>query len=418
MEKQLLLITELVALVLAKMGELGYAEMSILNYRRFYNRVLRFAQRRDEIYFSEKLGSDFLREYYDCHIDTIHEKAPNKKLQIQIRYIRVLGDFQIHGIILRRKLGPLAVSLCPKQFEVGFQSYRQECINRHYSEQGIYTRLNRIKHFLFFLDERGTLSYNDITPLLISNYVKTFVNLNSKSVKTILVAIRCFLRHLYLDSIIQKNLSDMVPKLKGYYAPSIPRIWKASEVKTILDTVDRGNPTGKRDYAILLLIARLGLRVSDIKAMRLENICWGTNTLEITQHKTKNPVSFPILSDIGWAIIDYLKNGRPSTESPYVFVRHNAPFEAFAPNAAMNRILVKYIREAGIKIPRDIPLGLHSLRHTLASILLENDVPLSTISDILGHMSVKSTDVYLHIDFKRLQECALDPEKVFDYVRE
>lgn len=96
---------------------------------------------------------------------------------------------------------------------------------------------------------------------------------------------------------------------------------------------------------------------------------------------------------------------------------HNAPFEEFAPNAAMSRILVKYIREAGVRIPKDIPLGLHSLRHTLASTLLEQNVPLSTISDILGHMNVKSTDIYLHIDFKRLQECALDPEEVFDYVR-
>lgn len=417
MENQMLPIKDLVTVVLAKMKELNYAKSSMENYRRFYNRIIRFAKEEGAIYYSEELGSAFLKKYYHCHIDTIHEVAPTNSLNTQIRYIRVLGDFQIHGVILRRKLGPLAASSCPVPFEEGYQSYCLECQNRHLSVQGNYSRMNRIKHFVFFLDEHSIQSYNSITPAFLSDYVKTFVNLKSKSVKTNLVAMRCFLRHLYLNCFIKQDLTDMLPKQKDYYAPSIPRIWKASEVKTVLDTIDRGNPTGKRDYAILLLIARLGLRISDVKAMRLENIRWNKNSLEIVQHKTKVPVSFPILNDIGWAIIDYLKNGRPKTESPYVFVRHNAPFEEFAPNAAMNRILVKYIREAGVKIPKDIPFGLHSLRHTLASILLEKDVPLSTISDILGHMNIKSTDIYLHIDFKRLQECALDPEEVFDYVR-
>ncbi|MEG6521782.1 site-specific integrase [Desulfotomaculum sp. 1211_IL3151] len=417
MNHQTLAIKKLVAVVLAKMEELNYAQTTLTNYRRFYSRIIRFAEERDDIYYSEELGSDFLKKYYHCHIDTIHEAAPNKTLGTQIRYIRVLGDFQIHGAILRRKLGPLAATSCPIQFEIGFESYCLECQDRHYSKQGNYSRMNRIKHLLFFLNEHGIKSYDSITPAYLSGYVKTFVNLKSKTVRTTLVAMRCFLRHLYLNGFIQQNLADMLPKIKNYYAPSIPRIWKPSEVKTVLGTIDRGNPTGKRDYAMLLLVARLGLRTSDLKAMRLENIRWNTNSLEITQHKTKAPVSFPLLNDIGWAIIDYLKNGRPHTNSPYVFVRHNAPFEEFAPNAAMSRILVKYIREAGVRIPKDIPLGLHSLRHTLASTLLEQNVPLSTISDILGHMNVKSTDIYLHIDFKRLQECALDPEEVFDYVR-
>lgn len=311
MNNQMLPIKELVAVVLAKMKELNYAKTSITNYRRFYSRVIRFAEERGDIYFSEELGSDFLKKYYRYHIDTIHEAAPTKKLSAQIRYIRVLGDFQIHGVILRRKLGPLAATSCPIQFEEGFESYCLECQDRHFSQQGNYTRMNRIKHFLFFLDEHSIQSYNSITPAYLSGYVKTFVNLKSKSVRTTLVAMRCFLRHLYLNGFIQQNLADMLPKLKDYYAPSIPRVWKASEVKTVLDTIDRGNPTGKRDYAMLLLVARLGLRASDLKAMRLENIRWNTNSIEIIQHKTKAPVSFPLLNDIGWAIIDYLKNGRP-----------------------------------------------------------------------------------------------------------
>lgn len=413
MKQQHLTLNELASIVLNRLEELDYSPNTITNYRRFYRRFLEYAHARGETYFSEALGRSYLHDFYGCDVDTIHEKAPSKKQSTQIRYIRVLGDYQIHGTILRRKMGPLAAAECPPQFSEGFDSYKRECIKRNYSEQGNYTRQNRIKHFLFFLNDRNISTYEGITALVLSDYVKTLMPLVSKSVQANLVAVRCFLRHLYLKAFTLEDMSEILPKQKNYYAPKVPRIWKRDEVKTVLESIDRGNPTGKRDYAILLMIARLGLRASDIKALKLENIHWDTNTLEIIQHKTKVAVSYPLLLDIGWAVIDYLKNGRPVTDSPYVFVRHNAPFEAFAPNAAMNRILVGSIRKAGIKIPHDVPSGLHSLRHSLASTLLEEDIPLATISEILGHMSIKSTDVYIHIDMKRLKECTIDPEEVF-----
>lgn len=405
-------VTELVGEVLAKMAELDYKETTIVNYKRFYRHVIEFAEEKGALYYSEELGSKFLARYYSCHIDTFRDKCPEKRLRPMIRYIRVLGDYQIHGIILRRKLGPLAVKECPEQFYHCFKSYQEECEKRGLSEQGCYTRLNRIKHFLFYLQEHQITDPEKITPEIISEYVKTFINLSSKSVQANLVAVRCFLRHIYLKGFTTSNLSEKVPAQKNYYTPKIPCIWKLQEVRAVLETIDRGNPTGKRDYAILLMVTRLGLRASDIKALRFKNIKWDTNTIEIIQHKTRNAVVLPLLKDIGWALIEYLKNGRPQTASDHVFVRHNAPYEEFAPNAAMNRILVKYIRQAGVKIKRDVPLGLHSLRHTLASTMLAQDVPLETISEVLGHMSVKSTDIYLHIDFKRLWECALDADGV------
>ncbi len=413
MEQQHLPLDKLISTILNRLKELDYSPNTITNYRRFYKRFLEYAHARGETYFTEALGRNYLHKFYDCDVDTIHENAPSKKQRVQIRYIRVLGDYQIHGNILRRKMGPLAAAECPRQFREGFNSYKCECIKRNYSEQGNYTRQNRIKHFLFFLNDRNISTNEEITASVLSDYVKTLMPLVSKSVQANLVAVRCFLRHLYLKAFTLEDVSEMLPKQKNYYAPKVPRIWKRDEVKTVLDSIDLGNPTGKRDYAILLMIARLGLRASDIKALKLENIHWDTNTVEIIQHKTKVAASYPLLSDIGWAIIDYLKNGRPTTNSPFVFVRHNAPFEEFAPNAAMNRILVDSIRKAGVKIPRDVPLGLHSLRHSLASRLLEEDIPLATISEILGHMSIKSTDVYIHIDMKRLKECSIDPEEVF-----
>lgn len=410
----LLTLEELISTVLQKMDEMNYSEQTILNYKRFYSRFLEYANNRGLLHFSEDLGSQYLKTKCGCTHDTIHENSPTRKISTQVRYIRVLGDYQIHGIVLSRKLGPTATSECPEMFKEAFEGYLCECKDRNYSVLGTYSSSNRIRHFIFFMDENGVDSLDKVTPTILSDYVKTFINYSNKSVAANLVAIRRFLRYLYLNGYTHENLVESLPKIKNYYAPSMPTIWKPDELKKVLSSVDRGNPTGKRDYAILLMVARYGIRCSDIKTLKLKNLHWENNTIQFLQNKTGNSANYPMLSDVGWALIDYLKNGRPVTESECVFVRHNAPFKEFAPNSAMNRILVKYIRDSGIPITRKTPSGMHSLRHTLASTLLAENIPLPVISEILGHVSIKSTDVYLHIDHARLRECALNPEEVFN----
>ena len=172
---------------------------------------------------------------------------------------------------------------------------------------------------------------------------------------------------------------------------------------------------GKRDFAILLLVAKLGIRVGDIKSMKLTDLDWRSMKIRITQQKTGVQTTFPILNDIGWALIDYLKNGRPAECcSPYLFIRLRAPYEAFGKDANLHNIITKHTRAAGITVPKGNRQGLHSLRHTLASTLLEQGTPLSVISEILGHIDAKSTAVYLRTDMKGLKECTLDLEGVLD----
>jgi site-specific recombinase XerD len=147
--------------------------------------------------------------------------------------------------------------------------------------------------------------------------------------------------------------------------------------------------------------------------LKLNDLNWNTKTIEVHQSKTGGHISYPILNDIGWALIDYLKNGRPNTESPFIFTRLVAPYEAFGENANLHNIISKYTRLAGIKIPRGARHGMHSLRHTLASTLLEQGTPLPVISAILGHLNSKSTNIYLQRGISGLKQCALDPEEVF-----
>ncbi|KPA09835.1 integrase family protein [Candidatus Magnetomorum sp. HK-1] len=231
-----------------------------------------------------------------------------------------------------------------------------------------------------YLDARNVQDVNNITSDMISDYVKTIYPHHEKSISSILTTLRVFLRFLYLNQYINEDLFLKVPKQKKYYYPSVPSVWNKEDVVRMLESIDRGNPTEKRDYAILLLVARLGIRVGDIKSLCLSDLNWQSKTIEIRQNKTKNTVVYPILKDIGWALIDYLKNARPTTNSPFIFIRMNAPYEPFAEDANLYHIITKYTRRSGITIPRGKRHGLHSLRHTLASTLLEQGTPLPLIS--------------------------------------
>ena len=167
---------------------------------------------------------------------------------------------------------------------------------------------------------------------------------------------------------------------------------------------------------MLLLAARLGLRIGDIRELKLSDIDWQACTLTIIQNKAKEPLTLPVPDDVGWAVIDYLKNGRSVTESKNVFVRHVPPYNSFAITSNQHNIINKALSDAGITY-RGKPSGFHTLRHSLATHLLQGGVESSAISDILGHTSPETVKHYLQADLKDLRKCALEVE-VRPYVKE
>lgn len=404
-------IRKLVAEVLAELERLNYAENTRNQYRRFYNRLITFADSINENVYSEDLGNKYLRMYHHFDLGS-YTPYSHSTFRGQARCIRVLGDYQLHGAIMRRRTTKAPYERTP-QFAEALMSYQKECMQRNYSKQGLRTRIYRAQLFINYLDDYGLSSLSLLNAQHLSDYTRTIAGYHRKSISAILTTLRSFLKFLYLKGYHEKDLSDDVPKIKQHHYPKIPSAWNPEDVKRVLAVIDRGNPNGKRDYAILLMVARLGMRVQDIKEIKLNNLNWAAKSIEIVQHKTKRSVSYPILDDIGWAIIDYLKNGRPQTESHHLFIRHHAPFDTFGTHANLHNIIVKYTRLAGIKLKTGAAHGMHSLRHTLASVLLEQETPLPVISEILGHMSTMSTSVYLKIDLEGLRKCALDPDEVF-----
>jgi site-specific recombinase XerD len=215
-----------------------------------------------------------------------------------------------------------------------------------------------------------------------------------------------------MQNLIADDLSPHVPKVRIARDARLPSVWRPQEVEALLAAVDRSSPKGKRDYAILLLACRLGLRVSDIVTLRLEHICWDQSRLDLVQFKTGEPLTLPLTEEVGQALIDYLQHGRPVTPYREVFLRLHAPLEPLSHRNSLQTLITFYRRRAGIALPADRKQGLSSLRHSVATRLLEVATPIEVISAVLGHSSLESTQIYLKVDVETLRSATLEIEEV------
>jgi integrase len=235
--------------------------------------------------------------------------------------------------------------------------------------------------------------------------------LEPKTVARIVSDMRSFLRFLTMRGILQKDLSAELPKIRVPRDAKIPSVWEQELVVRLLEAVDRSSAKGKRDYAILLLACRLGLRVGDIRTLKLDQLHWEDSTIEVTQSKTGTPLRLPLISEVGEALIDYLKSGRPQTAHREVFLKVKPPFDPFTGNN-LHHIVTYWRLLGGIRFRTAQKRGIHSLRHTLATRLLEKGTPLTTIAEILGHTSLESTRIYAKANVEALRSVALDPEEM------
>lgn len=409
-------IRELSEAVIGELERLGYASKTIKLYQRLYRKLLRYADERRIQHHSLEVCHRWLRDSLGIDPTLVvrgNEHAYKRNSYLPIRVCQYLSEWQLHGCLALKKQGKLAARELPQQFKEAYDSYVALCCEAGYSERGTYTRLNRIKRMLLFLDQHGVSSVQGITAGKISEFFRSQIELDSRTVAIMLTASRVFFRHLYRKGFTQEDLSEKLPVIKANRKFRLPRTWKQEDVLSVLNSIDRGNPVGKRDYAIIMLVTRYGLRSADVKTLKLSNLRWSENVIELVQNKTRNLLRLPLLRDVGWAIIDYLQNGRPHSEYPEVFLTCTVPIRPFGLNScALNAILAKRVQQAGVTISSEVPKGMHSLRHTLASVMLANDVELPVIASVLGHVTSEATSVYLHTDIARLRQCALDPEEV------
>jgi len=337
----------------------------------------------------------------------------NSRVDYRMRPLSLLLSYLENGYFQNkvRKIKPRFA--CPSSYQVEYEAFCEELEYRGHRESTIESNTQKTQLLIKHLVTRGVYSSEAITIQHIEDYLKTLEGYAVKYIGTFLYVFRNFFSFLHERGYINQDLASMLPKIRTPRNASIPYVWSKGDLQKLLGAIDREDPKGKRDYAILLIAIRLGLRISDIRGLKQSSIDWNHKTINLVMVKTGQPIELPLLKDVGWAIIDYLQNGRPTSNSEHLFVRHKAPFNAFGDHNAFGRELHRYILKAGLNIPGNQWHGMHSLRSTLAGNMLDVKSPLPIISEALGHQSVNTTGLYLKIDIEGLRKCAIDPEEVF-----
>ncbi|MCL1882320.1 MAG: site-specific integrase, partial [Defluviitaleaceae bacterium] len=389
----------------AEMIRVGYSEESTIPFYRFqWKHLLKLASERDESVYSKELGDSFLSARCRATLSEV-ETAPEEYDRRKRRIIKMIDHFVESGEIINHYHNGRKYEF--RRFADVYALFENYCINKNLSSatKQYYTKC--IRQFLSFLTDSGVSSCSELDVNMLHEFFLTIEGYTQKTVNNYASAMRNFCRCLFEAQKTGTDLSLKVPRLHGRRQCNIPSVWTLDELEKFFGAIDRGSPIGKRDYAIVLLACRLGLRGSDIKNLKFRNILWKENKISLLQSKTNTELTAPLPKDVGWALIDYIKHGRPSVQSDTIFLKHVAPFTGFSENCRLTQMIRNYMRKA--KIPKlNKKRGLHSLRHTMASMLLEKDTPLSTISSMLGHSSTDITSVYLKVDIAKLKDCSLE----------
>ena len=211
---------------------------------------------------------------------------------------------------------------------------------------------------------------------------------------------------MFNSKIITFTGNDVIPKLNTCYSTPILTTYSNEEINKVLNSIDKTTKIGKRDYLIILLLATYGIRIGDICNMKINSFDFNSNKLIFVQKKTNKMLELPIINEIKFAFVDYLKNSRPNIESEFLLITHTKPYRNYDKRSLRN-VVPKYLKLANINTSGK-KTGAHTLRHSLASNMLSNGSNIKEISDILGHNYISTSNLYLTIDNKKLQELSLE----------
>ena len=212
-----------------------------------------------------------------------------------------------------------------------------------------------------------------------------------------------FLRFLHWNQITATDLSRVVPKVPRYKLSDIPRHLEWKQVRTLIDNIATTHPEGIRDKAVLLLISTLGLRRCEVSNMELDWVDWQKGEIRIPKSKTRKERILPLPQELGEALADYILHARPMLNTRQIFLQHRAPQKELD-TSSVSSIIQRHLKKSGIECSS---MGAYLLRHSLATHMVNQGVPIKEISDVLGHKSIDTTAIYTKVDRSLLINAAL-----------
>jgi site-specific recombinase XerD len=311
---------------------------------------------------------------------------------------RMLAMLREKGVVKREP----AASNAPAKVTAEFQQYLLH--ERRLSPATLRNYVPVIEQFLSesFGDETTNvrlLCASDVTKFV----VRQAHRLSPVQAGLVVTALRSFFRYLRHRGKVSIDLSGCVPTVSNWSLSTLPRFIPTNDVESILKCCDRKSSVGRRNYAILLLLARLGLRAGEVVGLTLDDIDWNAGQITI-RGKGGRSVPLPLAADVGAALAAYLRKDRPRCVSRRAFIRHRAPLIGFANASAISTLVMRAIKHAGVESAHK---GAHVLRHSLATTLLRQGGSLDEIGELLRHKSPNTTAIYAKVDVTALHTLAL-----------
>ena len=342
--------------------------------------------------FSEQLVGRYLQERERIRTRPCGERAAFTLMIQHLRQAQIIS------------FGPSAAKSSPS--EATIQDYRQYLLfERSLGEATVKGYTFIVRGFLSSRFPDGKYEPNKLIAADIIRFVQqATTKMGRRACQHITTALRSFLRFLLMKGHLEINLANAVPKVAGWRLSELPRYLESAQVEKILQGCDRRTGVGKRNYAILLLLARLGLRASEVVKLTLDDINWSAGEVCI-RGKGSRIDRLPLLQDVGAAIADYLQKARPRCSSRCVFVYARAPYEGFAasPPNGISCLVRRALKRAKLNPPHK---GAHILRHSLATRMLNNGASLSQIGRVLRHKNIQTTEIYAKVDLIALRKLA------------
>jgi integrase len=399
--------------VLAALREAGRSEGTIRRQQVVLDRFAAFLAGRGLNMASDQVCVDFIANQTGIRLGVLREPVRGRDVQAVRRPVVLLADALAgRAVVVGRPVIP-AKDGCPARFRPLRDDYVASCRVRGNAEATVAAKDKAVSRFLGYLGDVGAGDLAVLGVRDVSGFLLRQRGLRRKTVAAMRSSLAGFLAFLAAAGRTPQSLAGRLPPHRHVRHESEPHLWTAEEIRRLLAVIDRQSATGKRDYAMILMTARLGLRISDLRQLELGDLDWRAKTITIVQQKTGRPLSLPLLDDVGWAIIDYVGHGRPETACPKVFVKHRYPFDAFGCASSVACRLSRHAARAGIDFPPGQACGMHSLRGALAVAMIGNGAPMPVISAVLGHACSDTTQAcYLRFDTERLRCCALDVEDV------
>ena len=322
-----------------------------------------------------------------------------------------LAEYAQRGKFSWKKLDPRCMPVSQNHIEVlnGFEAELLKTL----SSGTVRVHLTITRQFLCYLESKGIERISDITTDHVLDFVKQESPNHKASMGKLLNTMKKLVVYLREENIVDVNADrylNSAPKRRQKVLPC----FTDEEIELLFSHIDRSSVQGKRDYAVFLIALRTGLRASDIVKLKLTDVDWNENTINVVQKKTGKALALPLQTDVGNAVADYILNARPRTDNPYIFVRLKRPNLPIpiSPNG-FNYLLRKYFESAGMIREGWDGKSFHALRRTAGTNMIKTGSPVELVSQVLGHSNINTTKRYIVPDSAKFKSCPNGVAKTF-----